>query len=266
MNIEENILSHLRTFYSDNDSIQSLDSQDFESEMAQSQLKSIIKNSYNLYKMIEGKENLPSWVQSKLTKSSDYLTSVHDYLDGRNKINESKRRRLREESSIKKNTWTTFTKSDVDELQQQIFDLVDNAYREIGGNPNAKTPADVKAKLGDNFYVIDLDDDPEIDAVDISKSKKAGEKMVAIGHDGTKPAKSSVIKHKIDKLNTKGHYVEVSGKMYDILKAKGVQIINDEDTVRKVVAKPDIEWNGDGTYSRVIAGKRMTKVLMGKPN
>ena len=43
-------------------------------------------------------------------------------------------------------------------------------------------------------------------------------------------------------------------------------IISEQDIVRKVVAKPDIEWNGDGTYARTIAGKRMTKVLMGKPN
>jgi phosphate uptake regulator len=31
---------------------------------------------------IKSMPDLESWVQSKITKAKDYLTSVHDYLDG----------------------------------------------------------------------------------------------------------------------------------------------------------------------------------------
>ena len=83
MTIEENILSNLKNFYADNNSLDTfVHDEDIESEMAISQLKSIIKNAYMIHQLIHGRENLPSWVQSKLTKASDYLTSVHDYLDG----------------------------------------------------------------------------------------------------------------------------------------------------------------------------------------
>jgi hypothetical protein len=83
MTIEENILSKLKNFYSDNDDINSAVSEDdFESDMAISQLKSIVKNAYMIHQMIQGREDLPSWIQSKLTKASDYMTSVNDYLDG----------------------------------------------------------------------------------------------------------------------------------------------------------------------------------------
>lgn len=83
MNIEESILSNLKNFYSDNQDINSaISDEDFESDMAQSQLKSIVKNAYMIHKMIQGRKDLPSWVQSKLTKASDYMTAVNDYLDG----------------------------------------------------------------------------------------------------------------------------------------------------------------------------------------
>ena len=54
--------------------------------------------------------------------------------------------------------------------------------------------------------------------------------------------------------------------MLDILKSKGVAIVDDEATVRKVLQGKDITWNGDGSYSRNIPGLGVkTKVMMGKP-
>ena len=41
--------------------------------------------------------------------------------------------------------------------------------------------------------VIDLDDDPEFDAVKITKSKSSGNKSVGIGHDDSPPAKSAAV-------------------------------------------------------------------------
>ena len=34
-----------------------------------------------LTNMLDDMEQLPSWVQSKLTKASDYMSSVYHYLD-----------------------------------------------------------------------------------------------------------------------------------------------------------------------------------------
>jgi hypothetical protein len=55
---------------------------DDESDMAQSQLKSIQSNASKLMSMIDNNEQLDAWVQSKLTKAQDYLQSVNNYLTG----------------------------------------------------------------------------------------------------------------------------------------------------------------------------------------
>jgi hypothetical protein len=67
---------------------------DDESDMAQSQLKSIQSNASKLMSMIDNNEQLDAWVQSKLTKAQDYLQSVNNYLTGEesdeNKVYEKK--------------------------------------------------------------------------------------------------------------------------------------------------------------------------------
>lgn len=174
--------------------------------------------------------------------------------------------KLLENINIPKDKWIPLSLNDLKWVRQDIYNLVKTAYKDIGGHPNLKSSADIPGELGDLFTVIDLDTDPDIDAVAVLKKKPAGKKFTAIGHDGSKAAKSSVISHQVSNLKTKGYYVEVSDKILDILKAKGVPIIDDEDVVRRVLKGKEIKWNGDGTYTRNIGGIVKTKVLMGKPN
>ena len=63
---------------------------DHEGSMAKSQLERSMKYSKMIYNMIQnvdkngdGEVEFPAWVQSKLTKSEDYLQSVFNYLDGK---------------------------------------------------------------------------------------------------------------------------------------------------------------------------------------
>jgi len=58
---------------------------DDESDMAHSQLKSMMSNVSKLMSKIDDGEQLDAWVQAKLTKSQDYLQSVYDYLCGEEK-------------------------------------------------------------------------------------------------------------------------------------------------------------------------------------
>jgi len=150
--------------------------------------------------------------------------------------------------------------------QSQILDLIKTAYNKIGGHANFRSAADINTSDAKMWVGIDFDDDPDIDAVSVDKKTKFGAKSVGMGHDGTSPVKRKVISKKILDLKTMGHYVEVSGALFPILKKAGVPIINDEDTVRSVLRdKGVITWNGDGTYSRKIGGKQFTKTMMGKP-
>jgi hypothetical protein len=60
---------------------------DFEGDMAKGDLKVIIKHAQKIHDMLEDNTNLPEWVQSKITKSEDYITTVANYLD--TEMNES---------------------------------------------------------------------------------------------------------------------------------------------------------------------------------
>ena len=165
-----------------------------------------------------------------------------------------------------KNKWVYLTDEEKEEFAKELFDLINLAYEPIGGHPNYKSPADVMGAERDaDYMVIDLDDDPEFDALKVSKKKSAGNKSVAMGHDGTKPARSAAVNISALLLKQPGHFVEVSGKLKDILQAKGAPIVTDEEVIRKVLKGKEIEMNADGSYQREIGGKVFTKMLMGNP-
>ena len=165
-----------------------------------------------------------------------------------------------------KNKWVYLTDEEKEEFAKELFDLINLAYEPIGGHPNYKSPADVMGAEKDaDYMVIDLDDDPEFDALKVSKKKSAGNKSVGMGHDGSKPAKSAAVNITALLLQYPGHFIEVSGVLKDILVAKGAPIITDEGVIRKVLKGKEIEMNDDGSYQREIAGKVFTKMLMGNP-
>jgi len=167
---------------------------------------------------------------------------------------------------LQKNKWTKLDKAELNQYKDDIFALIDKAYEYIGGHPNYNSPEDVTgAEVDANYEVINLDQDPEIDAVSVSKKKSAGTKFTASGHDGTSPAKRSMIKHKIDRLKTPGYYIEVSGRIKDILLNAGVPIVDNPETIKKVLAGKEIKINPDGSYQRKIGAKVFTKILLGKP-
>lgn len=55
---------------------------DNEGEMAKNQLKSILRDAEHMIEMFDDEENLPEWVQNKITKAQDYLQSAHSYMMG----------------------------------------------------------------------------------------------------------------------------------------------------------------------------------------
>jgi len=56
---------------------------DYEGEMARVELHRASKYACDLVDMLKNTDQLPAWVQSKITKASDYLTSARNYLADR---------------------------------------------------------------------------------------------------------------------------------------------------------------------------------------
>ena len=53
---------------------------DQEGDMAKTQLRTIADAAKELHDMLDDDENMPEWVQNKITKAQDYIDSVRDYL------------------------------------------------------------------------------------------------------------------------------------------------------------------------------------------
>ena len=53
---------------------------DQEGDMAKTQLRTIIDAAKELHDMLGKDDNLPEWVQNKITKATDYIDSARDYL------------------------------------------------------------------------------------------------------------------------------------------------------------------------------------------
>jgi hypothetical protein len=163
-------------------------------------------------------------------------------------------------------------------LSQNLYDLIQNAYKDIGGHHDFKTPDGVLDPELTFWSAADIDDDPDVDVVSFGKSTPHGIKHTGMGHDGDKANIKNLLTKKTANLKQPGNYAEVSGDAFRVYFERGnVPVIEDEALVRKVLGtKYDIEWHGkhptdaskkgNGWYSRMSGGnKRFTKTLIGIP-
>lgn len=59
---------------------ENLNEQDYEGEMAIGELRAIAAKATEIANMLNTNTELEGWVQGKITKAKDYITSVHDYM------------------------------------------------------------------------------------------------------------------------------------------------------------------------------------------
>tara|TARA_R110002074_G_scaffold88233_4_gene194489 strand:- start:694 stop:1380 length:687 start_codon:yes stop_codon:yes gene_type:complete len=153
----------------------------------------------------------------------------------------------------------------------ELFNLIDTAYKSIGGHIRLQKPQDLPGKY-DDYLALDIDDDSKPDVLRINKGKK----LAAGGHDGSKKAIKKYLEKTAEMFFEEGFYGEVSkGLAHMMIKYYSVPSVDDEETVRKVLGK-EIEWIGphpdgeykgyEGWYIRDIGGKQEMKILVGKPN
>ena len=63
---------------------------DYEGEMTKKDLEVIKMHADHLIEMVNDTDNLPEWVQAKITVAKDYMQTVCDYLYAEQKVNEDK--------------------------------------------------------------------------------------------------------------------------------------------------------------------------------
>ena len=165
-----------------------------------------------------------------------------------------------------KGEWVDMSEPEVKDLvkkdpvtKKNIYDLITGAYVKALGEPNKsiQSPNDVASEKYPYWEAINIDDDPDADAVLFGKQKN-GVKISGIGHDGEQWSKSLLIHRLIKVLNTNGYWIEASEPVSDVLKRGNAPIVSDRDKIKKLF--PDsTEWEffDDGSYTRNLPGDSM---------
>ena len=107
---------------------------DHEVQMARAELYKVAKYAIKMHEMLKGveeREGLEGWVQSKITKAADYLSSVYHHMDYEMKFDQVSESRKLEEKEEKK--------------QPEKMDVTD-------ADKKHNTPAYQKMKAGDKKY------------------------------------------------------------------------------------------------------------------
>ena len=224
------------------------------------------------------------WIERQILKGYDTVYFMDDSPKNTKAVQKMLRRYPKVQSIVKlikedypKNKYITPSSSELDINKEILYNLIQTAYAPIGGHLKFKSPDDIKDPDLKYWKMADIDSDPDIDVVYFGKKTPFGIKHTGMGHDGEKANIKKLLIKKSAELKKPGNYVEVSKGAFDSFVGKGnVPIIDDEETVRKVLAyrrSKETTWYGkhpkgtkpgNGWYTRKIGGKEVAKTMIGK--
>jgi len=136
----------------------------------------------------------------------------------------------------------------VRDLDDEIFDLIQNAYSDVElepgkfGNAKVRKPEDLPAGYT-IMQAADLDEDPDPDFFRGSKMKSGRVKLGIVGHDGSAQAIEKYLEETAKQLLS-GGISEMSGKIAHIMITRyGVPAVTDPAQVEAMLGK-SVEWIG----------------------
>jgi hypothetical protein len=164
----------------------------------------------------------------------------------------------------KKNRWIQLLNDNkLDEIKDNLFILVNNAYSKLGGNKVIKSPEDIFKR---NYWeAIDIDQDPDADALIFGRKTNFGIKITGIGHDGNKSSKKKLIEKLYNQLKKRGYYMEASGKVKEKLDELDTPYIKNKNDIEKIIG--NIYYKNNGNYLKILSKNEITEDnrLFGSP-
>lgn len=169
-----------------------------------------------------------------------------------------------------KNKWIELlNRGDKESIKHNLYVLVNNSYGVMGGHVRVKNPNSVLDPALTYWEAVDIDVDPEADAVLFGKKTPYGIKIGGMGHDGERFSKSQLVQKLIKQLNKSGYWIEASDELAEKLaKSTAVPYLANKEKVEKIFGQ-EIEWLGDkGWYNRVVneRGDVSKEIIFGRPN
>lgn len=183
--------------------------------------------------------------------------------------------------NVGKNKWFDIPVGDIKtdpenvDITDELFALIQKSYAPIGGHVDFQKPEDLPSNHT-HWTAIDVDADPEPDALRVGKKKSGGLKMTAGASDGSPEGKKAYVEKSAELLNIPGNYGELSGAIAHIMITRyNVSFVNNPEDVQKLLGK-EIEWVGEhpsgkypnhpGWYIRTLGKEKHMKIMMGKPH
>jgi len=207
---------------------------DHEGKMAKAQLERSMEYAGMIYKMIgnvdtdgDGEVNFPSWVQSYLTKSQDYLQSVYNYLDGKDGLDDKFQKEESVNEALPNRVWMDLRKKystnelkrffkeglptkTTDKFKKLKDEPETDAGKDFGIHHKGSMGADKMGRLAEpDTYDWD-DDDKEIGGYQKEKDKKK-KGYEPVKEDAKDVARAKKITRDLEKIE--GKYRK---SMYDL--------------------------------------------------
>jgi 3-methyladenine DNA glycosylase Tag len=160
---------------------------DYEGDMARGQLQSIINNAQRVHDMLEDNDNLPEWVQSKITLAEDYISTVANYM----------------------------------------MSEIDESVKEVGDDPTGSIAQETLVKKGGKTTVSKPIAEASSVAVRMQKAldriKQKREASEQRAKELLQPKKPEPVKEEAEQLdelspNTLGNYMKAGHKKYDSIR------------------------------------------------
>ena len=151
--------------------------------------------------------------------------------------------------------------SDRQQYADQVWNLLQHAYKEIGGFLSAANAQELVETPGLWKLVIR---DSHVHAVVIYKESH-GRKLIGAATDGTAQGKTDLIQILKEDKRLNRSWAEVSGKMENLYEKLGAKPIPNDQAAR-LTGKRILSLDADGVhYVRLIAGHPHKKALYGTP-
>lgn len=164
-----------------------------------------------------------------------------------------------------KKFWYLIDTKEILKISDNIIDLIGIAYKNTTHGSFVNSEEDMLRST--DWYVIDVDNDPDADAVVFGRKTEFGLKIQGFGHDGGKDAKKVVLNKLYSLLNRDGYWIEASDKVEEILYKNNVPYLSDNEEVSRIFPNSNVKMDGNkGRYTRTInKNTTINETVFGKP-
>ena len=199
---------------------------DQEGDMAMTQLRSIMYHAQELHDQLNKDDNLPEWVQSKITLAQDYMQTACDYMYAQKNVKEEVEKST---GDLKDACWTGYTAVG---MKMKNGKKVPNCVpvkeaKEVGDDPTGSSAQETLVKKGGKTTVAKPIAEASSVAVRMQRAldriKAKREASEQRGREVLQPKKPEPVKEDVVQLdelspNALGDYMKAGHKKYDSIR------------------------------------------------